>query len=121
MTLFEEIEYYCGKCGLMVDQKTGRCPHCGAPLSKTLIKVNKREREWIDPDRWLDGRKGWIQGLWLQRWYPKYETWLYTHKHLTPRESTPALVEEYKAFIEKRSEEAKSWTRKEKKLSDYFT
>jgi len=72
-----EIEYYCGNCGLQLGTKTEKCQHCGAPLSITCVIVSKREREWINPDRWQIGRKGWIQAQFLKRWFPKYEEWLY--------------------------------------------
>jgi len=108
-----EIEYYCGHCGRQLEGKTGKCPHCGAPLSVTLVTVSKSEGEWINPDRWVIGRKGWIQGKWLSRWFPKYEEWLYNTKHRSLGELSSDEIkqttEEYKKFLEERTKQANSW------------
>jgi hypothetical protein len=109
----DEIEYYCGNCGLQVAHKTGKCPHCGAPLSITLLPIPKKEREWTNPDKWQIGRKGWIQAKFDKRWYPTYEEWLYTTKHKSKGELSldeiRQTVEEYRRFIEERKKHRNSW------------
>ena len=114
MVFDDEIEYYCGNCGRQLEGKRGNCPHCGAPLSVTLVTVSKREREWRNPDRWVIGRKGWIQAQFLKRWFPKYEEWLYNTKHRSRGELSTDKIrqtgEEYKKFLEERTKQMKSWT-----------
>lgn len=118
IVLCDEIENYCGNCGRQLEIKRGDCPYCGAPLSVTLVTVSKKEREWINPDRWVIGRKGWIQAQFLKRWFPKYEDWLYNTKHKSlgelPADEIKQTAEEYKKFLEERTEQMKSWaSRKE--------
>jgi hypothetical protein len=108
-----EMENYCGNCGLQVEKTEGNCPHCGAPLSVTLVKKSRREREWINPDRWQIGRKGWIQAEFEKRWFPRFEEWLYQNKHKSLGELSGDEIrratEEYKSFIEERKRERESW------------
>jgi sarcosine oxidase delta subunit len=110
----EKLEHYCGNCGHRLDGKTVNCPHCGAPLSITLVTVSEREREWINPDKWVIGRKGWIQAQFLKRWLPKYEEWLYNTKHKSLGELSSDEIrqteEEYKKFLEERRKEMENWT-----------
>jgi len=110
----DEIEYYCGNCGKQLKEKKENCPYCEAPLSVTLVTVSKREREWINPDKWQIGRKGWIQAQFLKRWLPKYEEWLYNTKHKSFGELASDEIretgEEYKKFLEERTKQMKKWT-----------
>jgi hypothetical protein len=110
---YDEIEKYCGNCGLQVEKDRGNCPYCGAPLNVTLVSISRREREWTNPDRWQIGRKGWIRALFEKRFFPSYEEWLYNTKHKSKGELSPdevkQTVAEHGKFIEERRKERKSW------------
>ncbi len=112
--LAEEMENYCGNCGRPIEETTGKCQHCGAPLSVTLVTINKKEREWRNPDDYLIGRKGWINAQFLKQWIPKYNEWLLTTKQKSPRELSSderrKTREEYKQFIEERKQQLEKWT-----------
>ena len=108
------MENYCGNCGQPLEETTGKCQHCGAPLSMTLVTINKKEREWRNPDDYLIGRRGWINAQFLKQWIPKYDEWLLTTKQKSPRELSGderrKTREEYKQFIEDRKLQLEKWT-----------
>lgn len=110
----EEREFYCGNCGLQLEETTRKCPRCGAPLASTLVTVHKREREWRNPDDYLIGRTGWIQTQFLKRWLPRYEDWLSTttYKRRTELsiEELRTTRKEYNRFIAERKQLRARWT-----------
>lgn len=109
----EEIENYCGNCGQQLEETTGKCQYCSAPLSVTLVNISKKEREWRNPDDYLIGLKGWINAQFLKRWIPKYDEWLLTTKQKRHRELSSderrKTREEYKQFIEERKLQMENW------------
>jgi len=48
----DEMENYCGNCGLQIKETEGNCPHCGAPLGVTLVTIKEPEmfgfEEWAE-------------------------------------------------------------------------